>query len=138
MNPKVPCCQHLKSGDPSPFELTVFGWYDGPTSGFAVCSGCDRVYHFELIATDEEVGERVYAFKEVSRASYDAVIAADASTRGGDTQQWADQVTLRTRDSLATGFERDLFVLTSDLQSSITAISRISVPRWRQILLPDS
>ena len=46
----------------------------------ARCRLCDSTYHFEMVAWDAEQEVRVYGFREVSRASYDAIVTLDAIT----------------------------------------------------------
>ena len=113
----------------------MLGWADGLTSGMARCRLCDFTYHFEMVAWDAEQEVRVYGFREVSRASYDAIVALDAVTPALDrVGERADVLTLRTRDALATSFERRLFVAASDLARTVIAAKIIEFSAWRTIL----
>lgn len=69
------CCQTIEDRGPSPFEVSMLGWHDGLTDGMAQCRTCARAYHVEMVAWDNDQEVRVYGLKEVSRPSYDAVVA---------------------------------------------------------------
>ena len=132
MTTEQTCCQSLAAGGQSPFVITELGGYDGFTSGLARCSACGRAYHFELVASDEERGERAYGFKEVAVVDHHAITALVAQTPPADDAV----VMLRVRDALSRSLERNLFVLAAGLDTKIRAIETLDVERWRSILKP--
>ena len=130
------CCQRLTQGGTSPFEVAILGWHDGLMSGMAKCRGCGRTYHFDLLAWDEEQEARLYGFKEVSVASYDAVtlLLAKVPPSPARAGEFADLVTLRVRDAVATGMERKLLVLATDLKTFIQAAGMVEFAGWKTLL----
>ena len=137
MTKELKCCQNLAQGGPSPFEISMLGWYDGLTSGMAKCEGCGRTFHFDLLAWDEEAEKRVYGFKEVTSASYDAVaqLLANASPPAPErARELGDLIALRVRDALATSFERKLIVLATDLANFVESVQTVEFDHWKSIL----
>jgi hypothetical protein len=130
------CCQTIEGHCPSPFEISTLGWHDGLTSGMARCRECARCYHVEMVAWDHEQEVRVYGFREISRASYDTFMAVQAS--GVPSPQQAidrsDELALRERDALATGFERTLYVAAVDLMKEILGSRRVPFSLWASLL----
>jgi hypothetical protein len=134
MNPKV-CCRDLHSGDESPFEILMLGWQDGLTSGMARCRSCGTTFHFEMVAWDGEQEIRIYGFREVSRASYDAVASLHAGPPADThSRERADALTLKVRDALATSFERMLYVAAKALAQKIVAARWIEFALWKEML----
>jgi hypothetical protein len=129
------CCQHLRDAGPSPFEVVMLGWHDGITSGMARCRVCGRTYHFDLVAWDADQEVRVYAFKAVSSASYDAVARLQARpTEANDAMSRGDEITLRVRDALATAFERKLLVAATDVAKYVLSARSVGFEDWSAML----
>jgi hypothetical protein len=129
------CCQRLSKG-PSPFEVSMLGWYDGVTSGVAKCRACGRTYHFEMLAWDDEQEMRVYAFKEVTKATYDAIVLLlDAPPPTPErAAEFGDVVALRVRDALITNPERNLLVLAANLATFIESARVADFAQWKELI----
>jgi hypothetical protein len=136
MTKESTCCQGLAQGGPSPFDITMLGWYDGLTSGMAKCRGCGRTYHFDLLTWDEEHEARLYGFKEVSATSHDAValLLASAPSSPERAVELGDLVTLRVRDALSTSMERKLLIVATDLTAFVQSAQTVDFPRWKSLL----
>jgi len=135
MTKESACCQRLSEGGPSPFDVSMLGWYDGPISGLAKCRGCGRAYHFDLVAWDSEQDERLYGFAEVTVADYEAIVRLMAETPSPErAREQGDKVMLRVRDALAASYERNLLVLTSDLSQVIRTAQIVAFERWKFML----
>jgi hypothetical protein len=89
-----------------------------------------------MVAWDDEQEVRVYGFKEVSRHSYDGVVAVNTlpAPSPAQAQERSDLVTLRVRDALATSFERTLFVAATDLAKEIRGVRRLTFSSWASML----
>jgi len=62
----------------TPFEVTSFGWYDGPLSGIARCRACEATYEFQLLAEErrsDDADRRAYGFRHMDRAAYATCVA---------------------------------------------------------------
>jgi len=133
MNPEV-CCKNLGRGD-SPFEIIMLGWQDGLTSGMARCRACGTTYHFEMVAWDQEQEVRIYGFREVSQASYDAVVALHlAPSVTENPLERSDALALKARDALATGFERIFYAAATNLAKEVIAARRVGFTAWKELL----
>jgi hypothetical protein len=129
------CCRKMDRGGPSPFEIVMLGWQDGLTSGMARCRSCGSTYHFEMVAWDAEQEVRIYGFRDVSQASYDAIATLNANPVAPErAKERSDALTLRTRDALATSFERTLFVAAVDLTEVLLTARKIDFPTWKELL----
>jgi hypothetical protein len=88
-----------------------------------------------MVAWDDEHNVRIYGLQEISKDSYDAIVALNAQpVAESQFQARADALTLRTRDALATSFERLLFIVSSDLEKSVLAARRIDFALWTEVL----
>ena len=88
-----------------------------------------------MVAWDAEQEVRVYGFREVSRASYDAIVTLDAIKPALDgIAERADALALKARNALATSSERPLFIAASDLAKTVIAARRITFSAWQTIL----
>jgi len=88
-----------------------------------------------MVAWDEEHEVRVYRFREISEASYEAVKAIDVLPITADqASERADRMSLLVRDALATSVERTLYVLSSDLSTTITAAKTVDFAEWMSIM----
>jgi len=114
----------------------MLGWQDGLTSGMARCRECGRTYHFDLVAWDEDQDWRLYGFKEVTAASYQAVVTllTAGSPAPERAREHIDLVTLRVRDALATSHERKLLVLARDLEKSIESARMVEFEEWTRLM----
>ena len=130
------CCKRLRSGDASPFEILMLGWQDGLTGGMAHCVSCGATYHFEMVSWDADQEVRVYGFREVSRPSYDEIMALHSLPLPAARDAWerGAAIVLKTRDALATSFERTLYVAATDLAKKIIAARQVDFALWKEVL----
>src|SRR6266446_338033 len=66
------CCQLIsgKAGVPSPFcKIISFSYYDGTTSGAAMCGVCGREYFYDLLSLDDNQDVRIYGFSSIQAGS---------------------------------------------------------------------
>lgn len=69
------CGSPFESATISPFErIVVFGYYDGPTSGFANCARGSMAYRFELAAWDSHQDNRIFSLAEMESATFDSMV----------------------------------------------------------------
>jgi hypothetical protein len=129
------CCRMPASNVASPFEVAMFGWHDGVTSGMARCRSCGQAYWFATVSEDGE-GIRVYGFREIGLDSYQAYLRVHTlSVPGpGDVHARSDALALLVRDALSTNEECTLYVAAIDLTEKIIASRRVSFSFWASLL----
>lgn len=130
------CCKDLHAGDSSPFDIIALGWHDGILNGMARCRSCDCSYYFDMLAWDSDRDVRVYGLKLVSANSYAAVgaLISELPPQVAQLQSSLDQIALRVRDSLASGFEWNLYIASADISRTILAARTIGYEDWISIL----
>jgi hypothetical protein len=89
-----------------------------------------------MVAWDDDREVRVYGFKEISQKSYEAFMAIHTMPvpSPSQVQERSDALTLRTRDALATSFERGLYMAAIDLSKEIRAVRRLTFSSWASLL----
>src|SRR5690349_3218015 len=132
MSNEIICCQTIDNGGPSPFNVAALGWHDGLTEGMAECRRCHRTYHVEMVAWDDEHEFRIYGLREVSRKSYDDLMSVYNLTVPpvNQSKQRSDEIAVCTRDALASGLGRLLYVAAIDLTKEIRGAHRMSFSSW--------
>jgi hypothetical protein len=71
------CCEFFNDEKKiaSPFEkLISLGYYDGTVSGLAQCGGCEKVFHYRLVAWDESQNVRVFSLAQTKAEIFDKVV----------------------------------------------------------------
>lgn len=82
------CCSRALGTCPgdSPFDrILVVEWYDGPTSGVAVCADCGAEYTFRMAAWDDAHEQRVYALSRLPNGSLTQLVDA---CKGAGMPRW--------------------------------------------------
>jgi hypothetical protein len=56
------CNHHLQFSTTAFDRIVVLDWYDGALSGLAICQLCKQAFRFNVLASDRDERERIYAF----------------------------------------------------------------------------
>lgn len=68
------CNHHLQFSTTAFDRIVVLDWHDGALSGLAICRLCSQVFRFDVLASDGDDRERIYAFWSLP-ASIHAVVS---------------------------------------------------------------
>ena len=129
------CCQAIIQPTASPFEVVQFDYYDGTTAGLARCKTCGTTYAFDTLGTTED-GRRAFGFARVASDYFEAVAREfeTPASKMTDLLGWRERVALAEARFPTGQGERDLLVVSRNIEGEVLAARRIKAAEWVELV----
>ena len=113
-------------------KLIVFGYYDGPTDGVALCAADTHAYRFSLIGWNKIQERRLFTFSRLNTAAFGEI--ADLVCRVDASPRWPVWVPKwQTEGAEMLGIEARLAALLAEADPATLIVLSDSLPRIEHV-----